>query len=147
MNVADPPQSPSHMKHWGGWPCLSLVATVRKLLELLPQSMDDCQGYVCHTPCARLLPGVIGVPSAEDCKKSFLRNGYGIFIQMDQTSTHPLYGPHPRAQLFFETHPRTFSPPSSIPESLASLSTQTSEGALVRSHWKTIEATFPSPSV
>lgn len=67
-NVAFLPQSPNCMKYWGSWP-FSLVATVRKLLELLSQC-----------PFCKV----------ENFKKSLLRNGCGIFIQMNQTSTHHL---------------------------------------------------------
>lgn len=64
VNVAFPPEPKLH-ETLGCWSSSSLVATVRKLLELLPQYMDDCQGYVYYAPWARLLPDVISVPSVE----------------------------------------------------------------------------------
>lgn len=106
-NDAVPPQSPSCMKYWGSWP-FSLVATVRKLLELLSQC-SFCR--------------VVNF-------KSLLRNGCGIFIQMNQTSTHHLLVPslgHTQSPALLWDPPPPGCRPSrgSIPESLAFSSAQT----------------------
>lgn len=108
-NVAVLPQSPNCMKYWGSWP-FSLVATVRKLLELLSQC-----------PFCRV----------ENFKKSLLRNGCGIFIQMNQTSRHHLSVPslgHTQSPALLWDLPKdtpSSPPPGSIPESLAFVSAQT----------------------
>lgn len=69
------------------------------------------------TPWDRLLPGVTGVPSAEKrvFRKSLLRNGCGLFIQMDQTQACHLPIPFSQSLALFWDPPKDL--PSSIPES------------------------------